>query len=151
MLVGARPVRVRLRRVGSPATAAKEATERVPPATMAEKRAAVRPVVTRASEKVSWSWLSTAVMAVIRGGAVSLTVSEKVSLTEAPEGSVAVTRRLKVALSASAGVPEKLRVVELKLSHAGRDAPAGVPSSRRALVERVSAGSGSVKVPAGRV
>ena len=133
--------------MASPATAAKEATERATPATVAEKRAAVRPVVMMGSENFSCSWVPTRVMALITGPLVSLTVSTKVSLSLAPAGSVAVTRRERLAASTSAGVPEKVRVAGLNVSQAG----SGVPSALVAVRLRVSAGSGSVKVPAGRL
>jgi len=90
-------------------------------------------------------------MPVMEGPAVSLTMRLNVSLMEAPAGSVAVTRTGRVEASASAGVPEKLRERGSKVSQAGRGAPEAVPSSIRAVYERVSAGLGSLKLAAGRV
>jgi len=61
-----------------------------------------------------------------------------VSLTLRPPWSVAVTRTERVVTSVAVGVPEKLRALGLKVNQVGSGAPAGVPSSRRALYERLS-------------
>ena len=60
------------------------------------------------------------------GGVVSpaaLTVISKVSLTDPPLPSLAVTFTATVPMSAACGVPEKVRVPAAKDSHAGSVAP----------------------------
>ena len=63
--------------------------------------------------------LAVAVRAEGAPGTMALTVISKVSLTDPPLPSLAVTFTDTVPMSAACGVPEKVRVLAAKASHVG--------------------------------